>query len=73
MLQTTLVELAQRMVAKLRESSGKPVVLEPYFVAAVSNVIFQLTFGEVLDHDDPELMWFKHKFEEAFENFFHPM
>lgn len=41
--------------------------------AAASNVAHHLVFGEIRDHGDPTLLWYKEKSDEVVEFFFHPM
>uniref|UniRef100_A0A914ENI9 Cytochrome P450 n=1 Tax=Acrobeloides nanus TaxID=290746 RepID=A0A914ENI9_9BILA len=66
-LQDTIIDQANKMIQLLKEFNGEPVELTPYFTTSVGNVIFQLVFGYVREHNDKELHMFKHNFDSVLE------
>uniref|UniRef100_A0A914DGB3 Cytochrome P450 n=2 Tax=Acrobeloides nanus TaxID=290746 RepID=A0A914DGB3_9BILA len=59
-LQDSIIDQANKMVKLIEEIKGEPFDLTPYFTTAVGNVIFQLVFGYVKEHNDKELQMLKH-------------
>uniref|UniRef100_A0A914CIU7 Cytochrome P450 n=1 Tax=Acrobeloides nanus TaxID=290746 RepID=A0A914CIU7_9BILA len=72
-LQNTIIDQANKMVQLLEETKGAPVDLIPYFTSSIGNVIFQLVFGYVREHTDPELHMFKANLDGVVQSFNSPI